>query len=502
MAAKTSKISDYLQVYDAKIRPERGVIIKIAVLILLFFGINIYFQFATDTFPTLQLGFIDRASDMFSRNGRPLIALIYGAWGILHLPSHLFYYFSSASALVLLGGAVWLLQKILQRYNLKENTRILLAFTAIANIYILEYFMFIEKVGFMLAIFLCILSLYFIEQFFREHRLKQLVLAVAMLVLTILTYQCAVALFVILSIPFAFKHAKKLKDYILNILSIGACYGFAVLVDLLAFKTIFASQRIGENTNLFQNFKNVLKVLPSNLITTFNILPRGLFAIILAVLFITTIILACRHKNKVAQIVNIFIIVGVALIFSVATIIQGSSGWTPRVVYPLASVVSVLAINLFVNLSLKHNQCSKKCHKIAFALLGIILIFQYVSFNKINIDKYQLNVLDQYRYQFIGQAISEYEESTDNKITQIAFYYDASVSYPQYAGLYLGGDMVVSDFNTGWSDATALNYYLNTDYVRSAQAPEYVEYFAGKDWTTLSQDQLIFDGDTLHICVY
>lgn len=104
MTVKINKISEFLKACDAKIKPERNVIIKITVLILLFFGINIYFQFATDTFPTLQLGFIDRAADMFSRNGRPLIALIYGIWGVLKLPSHLFYYFSSASALMLLGG--------------------------------------------------------------------------------------------------------------------------------------------------------------------------------------------------------------------------------------------------------------------------------------------------------------------------------------------------------------------------------------------------------------
>ena len=502
MAVKINKISEFLKACDVKIKPERNVIIKITVLILLFFGINIYFQFATDTFPTLQLGFIDRAADMFSRNGRPLIALIYGIWGVLNLPSHLFYYFSSASALILLGGAVWLLQKILQKYNLKENTRILLAFTAIANIYILEYFMFIEKVGFMLAIFLCILGVYFIEKFFRERRLKQLILAAIMLILTIFTYQCAVALFVILSIPFAFKYAKKFKDYALNIISIGACYGLAVLLDLLAFKTIFASQRMGENVNLLQNLKSVLKVLPSNLITTFNILPKGLFVIILATLITATVILAFKHKNKFLQIINIIVIIGASFIFPVATIIQGSSGWTPRVVYPLASIVSVLAINLFINLALKNNQYSKNCCKLAVVLLGIILISQYVAFNKINIDKYQLNALDQYRYQIIGQAISEYEESTGDKIAQVAFYYDANTSYPQYTGLYLGGDMIVSDFDTNWSDAAALNYYLGTDYARIAQTPEYAEYFASKDWTTFSQDQLIFDGDTLHICVY
>ena len=64
------------------------------------------------------------------------------------------------------------------------------------------------------------------------------------------------------------------------------------------------------------------------------------------------------------------------------------------------------------------------------------------------------------------------------------------------------GDLIVSAFYTSWSDIQALNYYLHSNYEKIVPSDEYMEYFASKNWNRLSQDQLLFEKDTLHICVY
>ena len=61
---------------------------------------------------------------------------------------------------------------------------------------------------------------------------------------------------------------------------------------------------------------------------------------------------------------------------------------------------------------------------------------------------------------------------------------------------------MVSAFYTAWSDIYALNYYLGSDYEKVDPLDKYTEYFASRDWNQLSQNQLIFEGDTLHLCVY
>ena len=113
-----------------------------------------------------------------------------------------------------------------------------------------------------------------------------------------------------------------------------------------------------------------------------------------------------------------------------------------------------------------------------------------------------MNYADEIRSDYIGQAISDYQYNTGNIVTKIAFYHDASITYPPYPDLYCDGDLIVSSFYTDWSDISALNYYLGTDYQKTDSEEQYIEYFSNKDWWRLSQEQLIFDGDTLHLCVY
>ena len=57
-------------------------------------------------------------------------------------------------------------------------------------------------------------------------------------------------------------------------------------------------------------------------------------------------------------------------------------------------------------------------------------------------------------------------------------------------------------FDEQWSDVPLINYTNGTDYIRGEQSPQYAEYFSSRDWKTYSDDLLIFDGTTLHLCVY
>ena len=488
----------------SRLSEKRSCIVKIIALVLLFFGVNIYLSYATDSYCTLTNGFHGSAIDMATRNGRPIIGLIYELHYLSGLSVLSFYYISSALALVFLCLSIWIYQGILEKYAIKENTRILLAFAAIANIFIIEYFMFIEKCGFTLAILFDVLAVYWMEKFFSEQKKIYYAFVVIAMLLAIFTYQGTIALFVMLSIPFAMKQAKNFKQYILNGIMIGAAYVIPAVVDLLAFKFIFKSTRIAEKTDYIATLRNVLSGIIYFGKGTFNILPQYVFLIISFVVFAALIVDAIISQRRCWRILNAFIIVLASCVFPTATILQGSGWWSTRTVYPIASIAAALAIDLFVNGEEKvsHRFIKRTVSTVSIAAISILLICQYFSFNHIYIDKYQLNALDQYRYQYIYQTICDYEETTGNEITKIAVYSDARRTYPQYSNLYCTGDLVVSAFTTAWSDVTALNYYMQTSYEKISQAKEYAEYFSRKNWKRLSIEQFIFDGDTLHLCVY
>ena len=311
-------------------------------------------------------------------------------------------------------------------------------------------------------------------------------------------------MFAILSVPFAFKHARNFKDYIFKILAIGIAYGIPVIIDMVAFKTVFKNARIAEKVDYISNIKNVVSGLVNYSATTFDILPNHFYQAIIFVIFFVTIVLIILNRIGVLfGVCNLFAIISIACVFSTATILQGSGWWATRVVYPIASIAGAFAINLFINYQMTELNIRVRLAKcLVMVTIGTLLVMQYFSFNKIYIDKYKINTLDENRYYYIGQAISDYQEKTGIEIEKIAFYNDAERTYPPYPNLYCQGDLIVSAFYTNWSDIQALNYYLCSNYEKIAPSDEYATYFASQNWDRLSPDQLLFEKDTLHICVY
>ena len=53
-----------------------------------------------------------------------------------------------------------------------------------------------------------------------------------------------------------------------------------------------------------------------------------------------------------------------------------------------------------------------------------------------------------------------------------------------------------------WSDVNSLNYYLDTHYIKIDSQNEYKKYFGQFNWDTYCDDELVFKGDTLHLCIY
>lgn len=168
----------------------------------------------------------------------------------------------------------------------------------------------------------------------------------------------------------------------------------------------------------------------------------------------------------------------------------------------MASGVGIFLINYYIN---DRISAEVKLSIINKALAGILLCFmfvQYLSFTNIYCDKYRLNFADEIRCLEIGQAISEYEIESGNKIEEIAFYFDQDMQSPFYPGVFDDGDLVMTAFFPWDSQLNIINYYLGTDYKRGFATEAYTEYFASFDWNTFSEKQMVFEGNTLHYCVY
>ncbi|SEQ23192.1 glucosyltransferase domain-containing protein [Butyrivibrio sp. TB] len=479
---------------------RKNEIIKITLLILCYFGLCVFLNFATDTYVVFDAGFKGAGKDMLLRNGRPIIGLFYYLFDILKISNENVYRVSAVLSLIFLELAIFIYSNQLIKYIENENIRILISFVSVANLYIIEYFMFIEKFGFMLAILLNVIAACKMNEFFRERKKLSYIQAIVCSILSALTYQGVMALYIILCMPLVFVYAKFIKTYITNLLLLIVPYFVSAAMTVLLF-LFTGSKRTSLNEGYLANIKHTVSAFLHFLYDTFGLMPKFFVGVVFLLLLAIVLLLAMKCDDKVLRLLHLMIMVIIAVIFPLATLLQGS-GWNAmRVVYPLASMIGMLLLELAINYNNEINRISS-IKIIINALLIIFFAFQYISFNKIYIDKNKNDMADMVRAQFIGNEIREYESTTGNKIEKIAFYYDSSPSYPCYSGLYYNRDMVVSLFYTHWSDVLGINYYLQEEYRKAEPSEKYNRYFSEFDWDSISSEQLVFEKNTLHICNY
>ncbi len=476
-------------------------------LCVCFFGNSIFLSFATDTYATFA-DLDDVKNIMMRVNGRVFIGLVYKLWILLGISNEVFYYISSITAIIMLFLSVYVMQYTLKKVIRNDFSRIGISFLSIVNAFLIEYFMFIEKSMFMVAIFFNILAYIYMLKYLKQKKIKYYFLTSVFLVCAVFTYQGTIALFVVLTLPFTFKYAKNLVDYVKNVLLVMVIFGFAGTLNVFVVREICKSYRVKENTDLFQNIVLSVKVIKDATVFTFDILPQYTFAVFfILILGISIICIAVGYqKMKIGlQLLNLFIIFVGTAVASTASITVGSGGGAPRVIYPYASIIGIYIINIYVNIFSDKTDYNTRFRKDISCVIGIciavFLLFQYIAFSSIMKDKYVSNYVDQYRCLIIDEKIKAYEADTGMKVMSISFYRDKKEDI-QYSDLFVSGDLVVSSFSTPWSDVAAINYYTKEEYLRGEPEKFYQDYFMKRDWKAFSEEQLIFDGNKLHLCVY
>lgn len=480
-------------------------------LCLCFFSMDVFIEYATDTYALFQN--LNEVVDIMIRyNSRIIVGVVFQLWYWSGIANETFYYISYFIAIFMLVAAVFLLQKILRNMIKNEFLRIAMSFVTIANVYIIEYFMFIEKGLFIFAIFFNVAAFFYMFRFFNDKRKRNCFLSFLCLACAMFTYQGTVGLFVVLCLPFAYRSAVNLKVYIRNICYTMFVYGSACIVDYFVLTFIFGSTKLKDSglqsDDILANLVFAVKGLVQNTVFTCGILPKYVFIAFTCLVIIFSMIgIFVRSKEKIVymQLLNLFIVFAGTAAVSTSTIIMGSGWFAARVIYPYASMFGIFLINFYVNIFDDNYNTGNRFYKYVNVVMGCIVIFflliQNFQFHKITKDKYLTNYTDKYRCEIIEESIHNYENKTNVKLQYISFYRDGQPDI-QYDGLFHQGDLVVSSFVTDWSDLAAINYYSNKTYMRGEVNPKYQTYFSEKDWKVFSEEQLIFDGDTLHFCVY
>lgn len=468
---------------------------------LMFFGIFCIMQNALDTYSVFSTG-AREITKHFASCGRFVTAGSTALLlGLLKLGQVKIYYLSYALALICTILSLYKFNKIIKEDVKNRFISILISTLVIINPFSLELYIYIEKGIMILSILLCVLAFEQITKYFIDKNKKSIFKAIVLMFVANCCYQGTIGLFVVISLVYILKHSKDVKQFIKNNVIVALTYGIPTIINFLLIKLFFTNGRISGEIILSESIKKVTDGIIDVFQKSYGLLPEYVFSfsMIGIVVFILYKIIKqkCSSKEKTLKLLSVIYIIGISLLVTIAPQLCQSteSIWlVPRSSYPLASVIGVLILYLFVNFDIKNAM-----KNIIGVLFVIFLSIQFVTFTKHSINGYIVNYEDKQNMLQIIDYINDYENRTGIIVNKVALYNDKNPLYT-YKGIETIKDMNLKAFSSDWALVALIKYYTNKDF-ELVEKDEQIELnFKQKDWNYFSNEQIIIKDDVVHIC--
>ena len=465
----------------------------------IFFGVFCSIEYAVDSYATFSFSVQD-LYNQFVPCGRFMIVLVGTILKILNINNRITYLLSFAVAIICMIISQYKLYKIIEKDVKNKTLKIMIPTLIILNIFSIELFLFIEKGIMIFSILMCICAIEAVINFFKIKKKKYILCALIYMLFANFSYQGVTGIFVAVALVYILKYSKNIKDFFMNNVIAACIYGIPAVLDYILIRILSVGSRVSGKIVLVESVKKIAKSTFEMIIYMHKLLPKYFYFVLVGII---TIILfwqiITKNNKKLKEILKIvYIFIGIIAVTILPQLIQ-STDWiwfVPRSTYSYAAIYGILILYLVMNYDLKENIA-----KIIIILSGILLVLQFYTFNKISTDRYKLNAVDYEVTKKICHSIDEYEEKTGNKVDKIAIYKDKEIEY-SYNGIFITGDINLKAYSKEWGVLSIIEYYSNRKLTQVEIDTVKQEEFGKKNWTSFSNDQLIFEENTLHLCMY
>ena len=464
---------------------------------LLFFGILIKLEFATDTYAVFNFN-KEEVFMQYAMSGRFITGFIFKIFKSINISDKIIYLMSSFLAVICAILSQYFFYKIIE--DVKNKTiRILIPTLIIINPFSIELFLFIEKGIMWFGVLMCIIAVKCVIEFFETKQKKHIIYSAVCMLIANCSYQGIVGIFGTILLVYILKYSKSIKEFLINNIVVGSIYAIPAIIDYLLVKILFKSSRINGKINTLESIKIILKNTFTMAVKTYEIIPKYIF--ILLILFTFTVFCSKIWKGKkkfLSTIKFFYIMLGIIFYAIVPQIIQPTNSiwFVPRATYCFASMYGILVLYIAMNYDVE--KFSKNL--ILFISIAFV-IFQVQKFIKIEKDRYILNNQDEQITMQIIEQINNYETKTGNKIEKVLAYQDEKPNYT-YEGIFATGDMNIKCYSTDWSIIEILKYYLKRDLKMAEKDKKIEQDFQKQNWDKFNTNQIIFKENTINICNY
>lgn len=314
-----------------------------------------------------------------------------------------------------------------------------------------------------------------------------------------LCYQGTIATVIVYTYVFSIVKNKKTKEIIENLFLAGVFCILAVSINLIQIRISgkilgMTNIRMGKVTNVPYMIAWVIRGISYMIVDTAEMLPRWLLLTYIIILCLTS---AVTKKKCYIEIIGLWLISFLSAYCINFFTLAGIN--TPRLLF----VIGALIGNIFIIMYVKTDMFEK--YKIRFLPIYIIMII----YSMITLYSYVIQINEHTKIadnckkecEQINTYIEKYEQESNTTVKYIAICYDSNPTYfydfKKYTSLYL------RPLAVEWADDSSINYYTHRKLEEIPMTRDvYKQYFEGKNWDMLNEEQFIFIGDTLYYCIY
>lgn len=176
----------------------------------------------------------------------------------------------------------------------------------------------------------------------------------------------------------------------------------------------------------------------------------------------------------------------------------------PRTAHPCLSLASVIFICIPVlckkyGVRRKTTFLGKIITLLVSSFLVVYLFVQWSCSLKFFEDRYARNAIDSFQAIHVKDRIETYEKDNGTQVTKLCIYHDKKLSCNYFT---MWSDSSRNPYAYDFSDVEALSFFLGRIFERGERNEEYASFFSENDWNSFYDEQFIFEGDTLHLCIF
>ena len=486
--------------------------LTILVLTLLFCQNFLQMHYSSDTFVLYDLGYIDYPSQYFLLDGRLISAIVCYLAGILNISIKGYIIGMDFIGIIFIGSAIYIMDKILENIikPQKNISKLMLhasSFILILNQFTLEYLLFPESAVMCLGVLLNVIAVKLMIES-PKHKYTKIFLV---LLLAVFCYQGLLNMFPILAILVYIvkqivdkrEYKVKEKEFFIEMVKLAIIVIIVLAICMVAIKV--GKDLLNSNQDrtikltsidaVTERAKEVLEYLDELWNETMHMLPNQINNIILIVSFISLIAL----KTKKEIIMQYVLLIMVAFIMCIVPMFIFDTGICGRVNEPLTMIWGASLIILLAQTS---NITEGKKTNFIYSLVIISFIINNIFIMQNITEHIASNRVEENTGKTIKYALEKYEKESGYTITKIAYAYDKNPQ--QYAtGIKPIGSLTERKIACSWSIIQTMNYYCERKFEKVAVPIKiYSEKMANKDYKEFSEEQLIFEGDTLYMLIY